>query len=220
MAMSEKQREANRINGSKGGPKTEAGKEISKLNATRHGLTANKVVLNSEEQPLFQAMLDGYIEELQPAGLEERDLVTEIVVGKWRQQRFWGIETALMDIALLESTAAIEDHFDQIEPLAKTAYALSKQYGTLKALEIVSRYEGRMRRLHQVARKDLETRQAKRKAEAKASSTSRTSPASCVPTEPLSHLSFITEAERALLNPVQNEPKFPFDLPLEDPNAA
>jgi hypothetical protein len=35
--------------------------------------------------------------------------------------------------------------FRKIEPLAQTAYALSKQYGTMKALEMISRFEGRMR---------------------------------------------------------------------------
>src|SRR5580704_8781002 len=99
--MSEKQRNANRINGAKGGPKTPEGKAISSQNATRHGLTANKLVLSVEDEAEFNTMLHDYVDLLRPIGIEEHDLVREVVAGKWRQERYWGIETALMEISML-----------------------------------------------------------------------------------------------------------------------
>ena len=64
--MSQRQIEANRINGAKGGPKTWEGKQISKMNAERHGFTSKKLVLTTEEEPYFNAMMEGYLEELKP----------------------------------------------------------------------------------------------------------------------------------------------------------
>jgi hypothetical protein len=46
---SERQREANRRNGRKGGPKTEAGKQSSGLNTLKHGLTSTTLVVLPEE---------------------------------------------------------------------------------------------------------------------------------------------------------------------------
>ena len=59
--MTDEQREINRINGAKGGPKTPEGKAICAQNSRRHSLTAKKITLNSEEQPLFNEMLEDYM---------------------------------------------------------------------------------------------------------------------------------------------------------------
>ncbi len=187
--MSDKQIEANRLNGAKGGPKTPEGKDISKMNALRHSLTAQKVLLNSEEAPLFEAMMAGYMDLLKPLGLEEIDLVREIVSGKWRQERWWQIESSLLDLAISDAEPEIAKNFTQLDHNGKVAYALVKQHGHLKALELVSRYEGRMRRLHQNARKDLEKLQSARKA----------------------------PAPKAPPNPRTNEPKFHPNPPKTDP---
>jgi LPS O-antigen subunit length determinant protein (WzzB/FepE family) len=64
--VSQRQIDANRINGALGGPKTWAGKQISKMNAERHGFTSQKLVLTTEEEPHFNALLEGYLEELNP----------------------------------------------------------------------------------------------------------------------------------------------------------
>jgi len=212
--MSEKQRKANRINGAKGGPKTPEGKAISSQNATRHGLTAHKLVLSIEDEIQFNQMMKAYNEHLQPLGIEEQDLVREVVSGKWRQERFWGIETALLELAMAETGAEIADHFDNIDPIAKTAYSLTKQYGNLKAMEMIGRAEGRMRRLHQTARKDLEKLQAARKIAPKPQ---RQPDPIETPDEPISFLSFLSKEEKARLNRGQNEPKSLLDLPETNP---
>ena len=46
---SERQREANRRNGRKGGPKTADGKHRSRLNSLKHGLTSSTLVVLTEE---------------------------------------------------------------------------------------------------------------------------------------------------------------------------
>ncbi len=216
--MSEKQREANRLNGQKGGPKTMEGKEITRLNAVRHGLTAQKLVLNDEDASLFEAMLQGYIHELKPIGLEQTDLVREVVAAKWRQERFWHIECAIIDLSVAESEPAIEEEFKNIDTITKLAFSLVQQHGHIKAVDLISRYEGRMRRLHERARRDLDRLQlAKRPPGTKSPKTSAApEPA---PVQPISIRSFVSEEEFTRLNKSPNEPKsgYNFILPETDP---
>jgi hypothetical protein len=44
-------------------------------NARRHMLTAQKIALNTEEQPLFDAMTEGYMDLFQPINLEAIDRI-------------------------------------------------------------------------------------------------------------------------------------------------
>jgi len=46
---SERRRKANRSNGGRGGPKTAAGKQRSRLNNIKHGLTSSTLVVLPEE---------------------------------------------------------------------------------------------------------------------------------------------------------------------------
>ena len=63
-------------NGAKSrGPSTIQGKLVSSQNATRHGCTANSLVLTNESGDRFQSLLQSYIDELQPTTQLEMDLV-------------------------------------------------------------------------------------------------------------------------------------------------
>src|SRR5882724_9030279 len=207
--MSQRQIDANRINGAKGGPKTEAGKQISKMNAERHGFTSKKLVLTTEEEPQFNEMMQGYLEELEPQGLEETELVREVVAGKWRQERYWNLETALLELSMVETNTDIADRFEEIDPLARTAYSLVKQYGHLKALDMVTRVEGRMRRAHQTARRDLDRLKAARtpKETKPAPISKEPDPPEPIQQQPISFRSFVSKDELALLTRIENEPK-------------
>ncbi len=158
--ISERQYQANRINGALGGPKTEAGKNISKLNSLKHNLTGETLLLSIEDQPHFDAMLSEYLQEFNPTGIEERDLVDEIVAGRWRQKRLWGVETALFELALLDSEEATAKKFETAGETTRIAFALLRQHGHLRAVDLLSCYEGGLRRLRERARRDLEHIQA------------------------------------------------------------
>lgn len=54
---------------------------------------AAAVVLPGEDRTRFLALLAGYIETFQPAGIVETDLVEEMAVCKWRQMRCWRHES-------------------------------------------------------------------------------------------------------------------------------
>src|SRR5438552_3519527 len=94
----EKQKQAARRNGAKStGPKTPEGKQRSSQNATQHGLLAETVVLQIENQAEFQLLLDAYVNQYQPVGPTETHLVEQIDACEWRQHRAWAMEADLFD---------------------------------------------------------------------------------------------------------------------------
>jgi hypothetical protein len=97
---SERQREANRRNGRRGGPKTEAGKQRSRLNSLTHGLTADTlVVLREEDRHEYEEMLSGFRESLQPHGGVEEALVLRLAQAHWRSLRSRCVETGMLEIS-------------------------------------------------------------------------------------------------------------------------
>jgi hypothetical protein len=80
------------------------------MNAVRHGLLAQTVVLDGEEPEAFAALLGSFIEHFQPADRVELALVEEMAAANWRQHRCWAIETELMNQASskLQSNVAVQ----------------------------------------------------------------------------------------------------------------
>jgi len=69
------------------GPRTLRGKARSKNNAITHGIFSKVVVLPSESQSDFQALLVGLRSDLQPAGMLEELLVEKLAALFWRKRR-------------------------------------------------------------------------------------------------------------------------------------
>src|ERR687895_2976782 len=85
---SERQRQANRRNGRKGGPNTDTGKQRSRLNSLKEGLTASTiVVLPEENQQEYDEVLRGFQESLQPYDATEDALVSRLAQAHWRSLR-------------------------------------------------------------------------------------------------------------------------------------
>lgn len=76
---SQKQKRANQCNSQNStGPQTEEGKTAVKLNALKHGLTAETHCLPREDPAAFEKLHQDYIEYYQPVGREETELVERI----------------------------------------------------------------------------------------------------------------------------------------------
>jgi hypothetical protein len=86
---SKKQVAANRANARKStGPRTEAGREIARLNAVKHGgLSPLPVLPDVETRDAWQAHLDGTLASLQPSGHLETVLAERIALILWRMNR-------------------------------------------------------------------------------------------------------------------------------------
>src|SRR5580704_5572735 len=93
--------ESARANGAKSrGPSSDAGRARSSQNSLKHGLTSETLVLPSEDPAEFHALLTAYLQQFQPGGPVELDLVHEMVAAKWRLDRIALIETQLFTAAI------------------------------------------------------------------------------------------------------------------------
>jgi hypothetical protein len=94
-----RQVEANRRNAIKStGPKTEAGKQASRGNAVRHGLTAETVIgalENAEDYKAFEAAVTA---DYDAQSAVERELVLRLASVLWRLRRVTTMETGLFEI--------------------------------------------------------------------------------------------------------------------------
>src|SRR5208282_4623039 len=105
---------ANRVNAQKStGPKTDAGRNASKMNALKHGIFSSEILVRGrhiEENPeefaqLHQSMCDAY----DPVGVAEEMLVDQLVTTFWRTRRLHKAEAG--EIAL-----SVDNRVEQMKP--------------------------------------------------------------------------------------------------------
>src|SRR5688500_14060020 len=90
---------ANRINAQKStGPRTLEGKQQSRCNALRHGLTAETVITALESAADYRAFEASILAEHNPRTMTERELVTRLASLLWRLRRSTSIETGLFQM--------------------------------------------------------------------------------------------------------------------------
>jgi hypothetical protein len=94
-----RQIEANRRNAFKStGPKTEAGKQASRCNAVRHGLTAETVIGALEDAEDYKGFEAAITADYDAQSAVERELVLRLASLLWRLRRATTIETGLFEI--------------------------------------------------------------------------------------------------------------------------
>ena len=94
-----RQIEANRRNASKStGPITEEGKQCSRCNAVRHGLTAETVIGALEDAEDYKAFEAAIIADYDVQSAVERELVLRLASLLWRLRRATTMETGLLEI--------------------------------------------------------------------------------------------------------------------------
>ena len=91
--------EANRRNACKStGPTTEEGKQRSRCNAVRHGLTAETVIGALEDAEDYKAFEAAIIADYDAQSAVERELVLRLASLLWRLRRATTMETGLFEI--------------------------------------------------------------------------------------------------------------------------
>src|SRR5262245_36773631 len=109
MKPSTSRAQANRINGLRStGPRTPTGKTAASLNALKHGLLSQQVVLPGEDHEALQDLRERFYGALEPSGDLEVFLADRVVAAAWRLRRAHGIERDMMD-ADLAAKASLED---------------------------------------------------------------------------------------------------------------
>lgn len=160
-SASERKANANRENARRStGPRTPEGKQRSKFNATRHGLTGQVNVRTEEDRKARDAHSAGFFQALRPVGAVEENLVQTIADKQWQIHR---------GDAWTDAVFAIE-HNDQGEMVdaehAQVHAALTEGLITMKhakQLDLLGRYASRLQRDYRAALADLQRMQKERK---------------------------------------------------------
>src|SRR4051812_34190007 len=93
-----RQSQANRQNAQKStGPTTAEGKEKSRCNAVRHGLTAETVIAQLEDAEDYKAFEAAIIADYDAQSAVERELVLRLASLLWRVRRATKIEVGLFE---------------------------------------------------------------------------------------------------------------------------
>jgi len=142
------------------GPRTADGKQRSSLNALRHGLTGHVVVLPTEDQAAYERHLLRFVDQFQPKGALEEQLVQSLGDATWRLNRVPATEATFLTLAAEDQLVSIRTN----EPRAAGALALAKAlHHQSRALANISIYEQRLARLFDRTLKQLREIQAERR---------------------------------------------------------
>ena len=148
------------------GPITFEGKRRSCLNALRHGLTGQIVVMPAEDLEAYQAHVQAFVTEYQPQGATETQLVQSLADAAWRLNRVSALETNLLthdiiydDFPNHESThemreaiaiaAALDRHTKALANLSIHGQRLSRQFERTLALLQKLQHDRRTQSRHQ-----------------------------------------------------------------------
>jgi hypothetical protein len=128
------------------------GNRLSKLKSSglKHGLS--RLVLSTESEADFQALLDSYEAEHKPSTATERALVEQLATTTWRLRRLHNIEAGLYKL-----NAANRDGSGRLSLVAD---------GSDKALTILTRQQARLERSFRNALRELQRLRSKRSVEA------------------------------------------------------
>jgi hypothetical protein len=118
------------------GPKTDAGKQKSSLNALRHGLTGQIVVMPTDDLAAYQRHLDSYTAECDPKGAIEATLVQALADTSWRLNRVAALEANLFTLAAARNPHPVDDAPSQIQYAMAMAAALESQANALAILSV------------------------------------------------------------------------------------
>ena len=161
--VSEARLRANRLNAQKStGPRTEQGKQRSRLNATRHGFTRPGPLFASRGTGRAERHHSQFEQHYQPAGPQEHHLVHMLAQ---LQHRLHGIMAGTHNLFAI-GAAENADLWDVNHPAVQTAFVFAETVRRSKdPLLTLSIYEQRLMRQYEKVLKMLRELQAERKAQ-------------------------------------------------------
>ena len=152
--------EANRRNALHStGPRTEAGKKTSSLNALRHGLTSRIVVLPTEDLAAYTRFSEEFLLDLAPETFAERQYAQTIIDTQWRLNRVRALEDGMLALGHYGPESNIDGGHPEIHA-ALTAAAVFRDHS--QAFVNLSMHEQRLYRILTAASKSLEDLKAQR----------------------------------------------------------
>ena len=143
------------------GPRTEAGKQRARLNAFRHGLSGQHLVLVEHEHAAYHALHDLMLHDLRPKTESEYQIALKIIDTNFRLNRISAIECNMFNLDSIDQTTD-RDHDDRVEFMCAQTRAWK---AGAHSFEILGRYEMRLHRQLLNYKHELERLQGIRKAE-------------------------------------------------------
>jgi hypothetical protein len=141
------------------GPRTEEGKRRSSLNALRHGLTGQTVVLPEDDLAAYQKHCAQFHAELKPQGLLETKAGQTIADTYWRLDRIRAMENNLFSLGFHELSGELSTDDPAIHCALVQAKSLDGRGDLLARLSL---YEQRLNRTLAQAKADLKQLQQER----------------------------------------------------------
>ena len=143
-AISDPRAEANRANAVHStGPSTAAGKAVSRLNATRHGLTSQVACMTWEDRDAFNEFCASLVTEYRPETAVETQLAQSIAEDQWRLNRARAIEHNIFALGSTASMPAIDSDDPQIDAALAQAQTFRDESRTFG---LITLYEQRIHR--------------------------------------------------------------------------
>ena len=133
---SQKQIEANRRNAEKStGPRSVAGKAVSRMNALKSGLHAESEIIRGENAADLEALSAEYIERFHPTTPEQRFYVDILIRDDWKLRRLSKAEAEFWDYTM-EGVCRLEEANQTFALLQRRINNLERSYKTaLRELE-------------------------------------------------------------------------------------
>src|SRR3954454_6661147 len=152
--ISERRLAANRANAQLStGPRTEAGKAVSSLNAVKTGLCGRTVLLADEEEACaYQEHVERVFAWWGPDNVEEHALVQALADTQWRLESIPGLESALYAQARLRGQPLLQHADPTVQRLLLDAQA---EVAEAKALRNLRLHERRLRRQYEKDKAEL-----------------------------------------------------------------
>jgi hypothetical protein len=141
------------------GPISPEGKRRVSLNALRHGLTGQTVVLPSEDLAAYQNHCAEFHTELKPEGLIESKCVQTIADTYWRLDRIRAMENSLFGLAVSQEAETSPDPDPLIDCALAQAKSLERHSDLLTRLSL---YEHRLNRTLEKTKAELKQLQQER----------------------------------------------------------
>ncbi|MCX6599934.1 MAG: hypothetical protein NTV70_26580, partial [Acidobacteria bacterium] len=136
----------------------------SAMNALRHGLTSQVLILTAQDEPFYLAHCRDFIQHYQPQGLRELHLTQQMADLQWRLYRVAAQEANMFALAEFDAPAPYDAGRPEINSALLAAATLREKPSTLLNISL---YEQRLARSFTQLRNELENLQFHRKWEAR-----------------------------------------------------
>src|SRR5580698_6144182 len=141
------------------GPKTLPGKQRSRMNAVKHNLSGQHLMLQETELAAYNRMSSSMLNDLNPKTEPERQIAQKLIDINFRLNRLAAIENNLFSFGLTANETTT-DHDDRIEVMAAQTRAWTERANYFDTL---GRYESRLSRQLLKYQEEFERLQAVRK---------------------------------------------------------